>query len=411
MKSLFGVLMAVSLLLMPLAVSAQSEQNSRETPPISQPLIREGDFALKLVDALKIGTAQNEAEAETMLTSSGIAPRNGWIADYPVTPDIIGELQNGIAEAADSGRLALNRDEATKILQNLTGELGLPIVADTSGKYAGTEPPRGYGEYSDPSVITNYYYSEGPPVVTYYPPPWDYDYMYAWVPSPFWCSGFFFPGFFVLHDFHRVILVGHHRFVVSNHVFDHKTKRVFAIDPVRRHFGKIAKADMDRSYGRGFNSAEARRGASAIFERSRERTGFTNGRTATTERGLAGRNTSAGGRGGDQGRRSATERGMIRDRVGTGSGNMSGRAISRSNSSTGGRAEMSFQRPSPGMGRSFSASSGAIERSLSSPMRSNGRSFNQSSTGGRGSFGGFHGGSTGGFRGGGFSGGGCRGRC
>jgi hypothetical protein len=41
----------------------------------------------------------------------------GWIADYPVTPDIIGELQSSIGAAADSGRLALNKDAAMMALQ------------------------------------------------------------------------------------------------------------------------------------------------------------------------------------------------------------------------------------------------------------------------------------------------------
>ena len=67
-----------------------------------------------------------------MLASAGIAPKNGWIADYPVTPDIIGELQNTIAEAADSGKLAMKKDEATKVFQDLIAQQGLPVRADKS---------------------------------------------------------------------------------------------------------------------------------------------------------------------------------------------------------------------------------------------------------------------------------------
>ena len=380
MKSMLLVITAIGLLLMPFAVSAQSEQNPKETPPISQPLIREGDFALKLVDALKIGTAQNEAEAETMLTSSGIAPRNGWIADYPVTPDIIGELQNAIGEAADSGGLALNKDEATKVLQNLTGELGLPIVADTSGKYAGTEPPGGYGEYSNPSVINDYYYSEGPPVVTYYPPPWDYGYMYAWVPSPFWCSGFFFPGFFVLNDF-DIVVRGHHghHHHITNHFTDPKTRTVLRVDPTGRTSGRTVKTSLYPH--QGFYSTESRKGATSIFERSRTRQ-------------MAPTHATPGGPSGDQvpmnrerARPSTIERGTIQNR---GSRNLGSYSVPNN-----------VQRRSEGSSRSFAAPS----RSLSAP---------------RSSFGGFHSGSLGGFHGGGFSGGvshggfsggGCRGRC
>jgi len=36
-----------------------------------------------------------------MLASSGIAPRNEWIADDPVTPDIIEDQQNAIGAAGD----------------------------------------------------------------------------------------------------------------------------------------------------------------------------------------------------------------------------------------------------------------------------------------------------------------------
>jgi hypothetical protein len=180
-------------------------------PPVAQPLIREGDFAVKLVDTLNIGTAKNEAEAETMLSSSGIAPKNGWIADYPVTPDIIGELQSTISDAADSKKLPMGKDEALKVFQDLTAEFGLAVVPGSSGRYAENQPQ------PNSTVINNYYYDEGPPVVTYYPPPWDYYYLYAWVPYPFWWGGFFFPGFYSLHDFHRVVVVGHRRCVVSNH--------------------------------------------------------------------------------------------------------------------------------------------------------------------------------------------------
>ena len=56
-------------------------------------------------------------------------------------------------------------------------------------------------------MIDNYYYDEGPPVVTYYPPPYDYGYLYAWDPFPFWWGGISYPGFFILTDFDCVVEV------------------------------------------------------------------------------------------------------------------------------------------------------------------------------------------------------------
>ena len=247
-----------------------------QPPPIAQALVREGDFAIKLAEALKIGQAKSEAEAESMLASAGITPQNGWIADYPVTPDIIGELQNAIGTAADSGKLAMNKDQAIKALQDLTAQQGLPVRADAESRYAGVEPPvepppGDYGEYSRPEVINNYYYNQGPPVVTYYPPPWDYYYMYSWVPYPFWCSGFWFPGFFCLRDFHRFVFVNGRGGIISNHFIDPRTRRVVSIDPATRGTGKPPHTVADVSHRGGFTSPEAKRGAASIFERSHER--------------------------------------------------------------------------------------------------------------------------------------------
>ena len=109
-------------------------------PPAAQSLVREGSFAMKLVEALKIGEVKSEAEAESRLASVGIAPRNGWIADYPLTPDIIGELQNAIGAAADSGKLAMKKDEAIKAFQDL--------ITDIQSQYAGVEPPHWNGTAS-----------------------------------------------------------------------------------------------------------------------------------------------------------------------------------------------------------------------------------------------------------------------
>jgi hypothetical protein len=288
MKKVFPLVFMVSLLWVPATMYAQPNQ-AVNAPPVSQPLVREGDFAVKLVDGLKMGTAKDEAEAESMLASVGVAPKNGWIADYPTTPDIIGELESATAEAADSGRLQMARDEAVKAFQKVAFDAGLPITLDTSGtsgQYAEAPPPTS-PQYTDPEVVNDYYYSEGPPVVTYYPPPWDYAYMYAWVPSPFFFSSFFFPGFFILHDFDKVIVVNRRPCVVTNHFFDRDHRRFFVIDHLRRGTGKGFITAGDRFRGRWFNSNEGRRGAASIFERSRERAGTERGRIERSRSGFA----------------------------------------------------------------------------------------------------------------------------
>jgi len=371
MKKLIAI-MAAGLLLTAPIVYAESQQTTATPPPVSQSLVPEGDFALKLVTALNLGTATTEAQAEDMLTSVGIAPKNGWIADYPMTPIIIGQLQSAVVAAAATKKVPMEKDEALKAFQGLTTEFGLAVMPG-SGQYTESQPPTS-SEYVQPTVVNSYYYEEGPPVVTYYPPPWDYDYLYAWVPYPFWCSGFFFPGFFVLNDFgidighhhgHHGHDGDHHHHMITNHFIDPKTHSVSRVDPTTRTTGRTVNASLSRN--QGFNSTEARKGATSIFNRSSERvrsanamSGATGGRfEATAPRGTNGRTLSQG---------------VQRQSIG-GNRNFS------VPSSRG------FSRPSEGFGRSFSPSS---------------RSFSAS----RGSFEGFHGGGfSGGHSFGGFSGG------
>jgi len=231
----------VSLVLLPFAGFGQEgmtgsppqpagDQMSARTPPVEQPLVPEGIFAVQLAQALKMGKVKDEAQAENMLSAVGIEPKNGWIADYPVTPDIVAEIETRVAAAAEANKIGMGKDEAQKAVAGLKTDLGLNLRPGS--------PPMGPGEVQvtapPAEVVNNYYYEYGPPVVTYYPPPWDYDYLYAWVPFPFWWTGFFFDGFFVLHDFHRHIHFHHHEFVVSNHVVNASTNRVLVVDPVSR---------------------------------------------------------------------------------------------------------------------------------------------------------------------------------
>ena len=189
MKKLLSIGATVFLVLIPLMVNAQSGQNKPGPSPIEQSLVREGSFAMKLAEALKMGQAKSEAEAESMLASVGIAPRNGWIADYPLTPDIIGELRNAIGVALDSGKLAMNKDEALMAVQVLVdNQWRQPVAPDK-------EQARQYGEYP-PAVYEGY---EGGYEPYYYPYYYPYPYYYGGYYYPYLYP--YFRGGFVIRGF------------------------------------------------------------------------------------------------------------------------------------------------------------------------------------------------------------------
>ena len=226
-------------------------------------------MAVKLLPSLALGSAEDEAEAESRLGESGIAPRNGWIADYPVTPDIVGELQAAVREAADAGKLSMSRDEALKKLDGAIAEAGLTVKPHVNGERYETKPSDAE-RYPNPTVINNYYYNQGPPVVTYYAPPPDYYYLYSWVPYPFWWTGFWFPGFFILNDFHRTVFINQRVVFVSNHFRDARIHRVFRIDPVARFRGRTF-AGIGVTDRRGFISTGVPRSDRTIFNGPRTR--------------------------------------------------------------------------------------------------------------------------------------------
>jgi hypothetical protein len=257
------------LVLMPAGIPAQSGQVAGEQPPVAQPLIREGDLAVKLADALKLGTAASEAEAENMLGNAGITPRNGWIADYPVTPDVLGELTQSISDAAESKSVKMGKTEALQAFQDVTAKMHLVVRSGTPGQTA-QKGPRDVTAPND-TVINNYYYDQGPPVVTYYSPPPDYIYLYTWVPYPFWGWNFWFPGFFILGDFHRVVHVHDRVEVVSNHFVDHRTNRIIRIDPLSRFNGRTFAGIGAPHDAKRFISPGVREGNGTILRGSRER--------------------------------------------------------------------------------------------------------------------------------------------
>jgi uncharacterized membrane protein YgcG len=454
MKAEKRTLLIMSLIaawvLLPIAAYGQEETSgppatplpdsmSVRNPPVEQPLVPEGVLAVQLVEALKMGQTQDEAQAENLLSAVGIEPKNGWIAGYPVTPAVIGEIEKGVATAAAAGRLGMGKEPALKAVGNLKAQLGLSVTPGATLPSASQTAPSGGTpstiiykyidkngvvhftdryetipqEYRDriemiretvqpqpsvgpaqeeageqannypatpsPEVINNYYYNEGPPVVTYYAPPEPYYYLYSWVPYPFWCSGFFFPGFFMLHDFHRHVFFHNHPFVVTNHVANAVGNRVFVVDPVGRGLRGSGVANRLASQ-QVFRSPAVQSNARTIVGVSQNRMTSAGGSTAPRVSNVA----------------PSTSRSRPQGQIRPNQGPTNGQRVSQPRST--------FEPPRVSEGRVFSRP-GVTGRSFS-PAPS--RVFSAHATGGRGSFGGFRGG--GGFSGhGGSFGGGARG--
>ncbi len=327
MKKVLSVILAAGLLLYPFAAVASDygSQTSQSTqvPPVAQTLVREGDFAIKLAAMLDIGSPKSEAEAEEMLAKAGIVPSNGWLSDYPMTPEIVGQLQSAVTKAASEGRIAMNSDQATRGLYSLAEQMNLPTPA---GPGSGTTLPPAV--QSNPAQINNYYYDQGPPVITYYPPPEDYFYLYSWIPYPVFWFGFWFPGFYICDNFTTVTFIpfdhdGHHfrRGIVTNRIIDHQTGAVAVVDPlVRTSTGGVrpmttlrvangrtfstmtelrreavaggftaripGRSSMVGRTAGAFSSPEARRSATSIYSRSVEhwRSGVKNSSVMGSER-------------------------------------------------------------------------------------------------------------------------------
>jgi len=281
MKTLLITLMIMVFVLVPVVAIAQSYSGGGNAP-IAQPLVREGTIAVRMVEGLNLGTTTNEAEAENLLLAYGIGPRNGWISDYPVTPDIVSELRTAVIGAAGAGSLTLGKDEAAEAFDWMLSQYNLMVKTDPSGEDSYREEAPAY---PDNTALNDYYYNEGPPAVTYYAPPYDYAYMYSWVPYSFWGWNGWFPGFFVLGDFHRFGFADNHVFVVSNHFFDRDDHRFRRIDAAAR-FHEFHGRGFD-DHGRHFvNSrvvgpSEVRRGAERAFRAEHNRERFDFNRTST----------------------------------------------------------------------------------------------------------------------------------
>jgi hypothetical protein len=289
-------------------------------PSVEQALVPEGIFAMQFAEALKLAPIPDEAKAVALLSGLGIEPQNGWITDYPVTPSLLGDIEKDIAAASDQGRIAISKDQALALFREVKTQLGLDVMP------ASKAPPvlsrksamktlysyideKGVTHYTDnyesiptvyrnsvrtitmptslgssayspetpapqamappfPDDIDDYYEEQGPPVVTYYSPPAPYEYLYTWTPYPFWSTGFYFPGFFVLNNFHRKVSFGRHPHFVSHHV-----KRDRHHHPPRT--GLIKGGKHTKTQGKDhypwFSTPKAQAGAKAIVSRKHSR--------------------------------------------------------------------------------------------------------------------------------------------
>ena len=95
--------------------------------------------------------------------------------------------------------------------------------------------------------------------------------MYSWVPYPFWWVDFWFPGFFVLNDFHRVIIINRRVVIVTNHFHDRHHHRAFRIDPADRFRGRTYSGIGAPKRGR-FLSTGQPKSNERIFNRVPEQT-------------------------------------------------------------------------------------------------------------------------------------------
>jgi hypothetical protein len=271
MRVLLVIALAISLTLTPFAALAEmaaggdsagpqaaataQQPAAMEKPPVSPPLVAEGSLALKLTPALKLGSPATEAEAEDLLAAAGITPGDGWIADYPVTPVVVGDLQQRVATAADAKKIPLGREAAAQALQGVLVSFDLAVLPGVAQS--------GQTQAAAPGNIDEYYGAEGPPVVTYYAPPPDYAYLYDWVPYPFYSFDYYFAGFYILNDFDLGhFRHDHHRF--SNHFRAPGSHHVYKVEPRLHSFGST-------TFHRGPFVGTQRRDAESIFNESARR--------------------------------------------------------------------------------------------------------------------------------------------
>src|SRR5208337_4340794 len=119
MKRVLVILVAAGLVLTPYTGSVSAQGSTSGRPPIEQPLVSEGEFAVELATALHLTSSHDEAAAENSLAAINIAPRNGWISDYPMTPDIVAEVRENAARSASSRSLSLSEADAARAVDSV----------------------------------------------------------------------------------------------------------------------------------------------------------------------------------------------------------------------------------------------------------------------------------------------------
>jgi hypothetical protein len=148
-----------------------------------------------------------------------------------VTPEILGQLQEAAALAAADGRLYMGAEQATRLLYDLASQMNLPVPAGPASTVAAAS------KAPEQPAIYNYYADYGPPIITYYPPPPAYVYLYAWVPYPVWWYGYWYPGFYICNNFSTVVVVHSRPAFVRNRHVDPMTRRVVRVEPIERDHG------------------------------------------------------------------------------------------------------------------------------------------------------------------------------
>jgi len=249
-QRLLIILLTAGAYFLPLPVEGQNEPAYVPEQIIAPSVVRQGDLALRLAQALALPNAEDEEEAIDALVTVGIVPTGGWMADYPMTPQLVTTLRDTVMAAA--GRLGIGSDTAMNIFTQLIADYGLPLPADMSASYAGGGfPPTTYGPYCDGTALEYYYGNFGAPVYSYCPPPPAYLYLYSWVPGDFLLQRQAFTGFFVLKHFDRIPHHTRHErrrdhFAGADQRDDHH-RRVFQADitppPGQRH---VFPADSQR---------------------------------------------------------------------------------------------------------------------------------------------------------------------
>ena len=199
------VLMAGTFLLSATVVAQNEPVAYAEEQAIAPSLARQGDFALRLVQSLGLPTAEDEQGAIGALNALGIHAVDGWMADYPMTPQIVMELRDAVIATAAAGQLNMDVDAAMRAYAELVVEFGLPPPLDVAPGYVGGgAPATTYVPYCDGGALDYYYDSFGTPIYTYCRPPPAYLYLYSWVPCGFQWQGHAFTGFFILKHFDRI---------------------------------------------------------------------------------------------------------------------------------------------------------------------------------------------------------------